>query len=192
LPVSWRWVKLGEVATVISGQHILESDYNRFGHGIGYLTGPADFGATKPAITKWTETPKVLCEPMDVLVTVKGAGVGKINLSPDVPVAIGRQLMAVRGHHGSIDTLFLYSFLDTCFQYFRSSAMGATVPGLSREDLENLNTPLPPVSEQRRIAAVLREQMADVEKARVAAEAELKTINVLPAALLRRAFAGAL
>jgi len=42
------------------------------------LDGPADFGVTKPAITKWTEKPRVLCEPIDVLVTVKGAGVGKM------------------------------------------------------------------------------------------------------------------
>lgn len=190
LPASWYWVKLGEVATVISGQHILESDYNHDGRGIGYLTGPADFGVMKPAITKWTETPRVLCEPMDVLVTVKGAGVGKINLSPDVPVAIGRQLMAMRGHHGSIDTMFLFSFLITRFNYFQENAMGATVPGLSRGDLETLVTPLPPFEEQQRIAEVLHEQMAAMEKVRAATEEELATINALPAALLRRAFSG--
>jgi type I restriction enzyme S subunit len=190
LPDGWRWVRLKAVVTVISGQHILESDYNRNGHGIGYLTGPADFGVTKPAITKWTEKPRVLCEPMDVLVTVKGAGVGKINLSPDVPVAIGRQLMAMRGHYGSIDTMFLFSFLITRFNYFQENAMGATVPGLSRKDLEMLVISLPPVAEQRRIADLLGEQMAAVEKARTAAEAGLTTINVLPAALLRRAFNG--
>jgi type I site-specific restriction endonuclease len=43
---------------------------------------------------------------------------------------------------------------------------------------------LPPLPEQKRIAAILNEQMA--------AEEEFATINALPAALLRRAFAGAL
>jgi type I restriction enzyme S subunit len=56
--------------------------------------------------------------------------------------------------------------------------------------LLNLEIPLPPLAEQRRIAAVLREQMAAVEKARAAAQAELAAINALPAALLRRAFNG--
>ncbi len=50
--------------------------------------------------------------------------------------------------------------------------------------------PLPPLPEQKRIAAMLNEQMAAVEKARAAAEAELEAINALPAALLRRAFHG--
>lgn len=56
--------------------------------------------------------------------------------------------------------------------------------------LKTLEIPLPPLVEQQRIAAVLREQMAAVEKARAAAEEELNTINALPAALLRRAFSG--
>ena len=39
---------------------------------------------------------------------------------------------------------------------------------------------------------MLREQMAAAEKARAAAEDELNTMNALPSALLRRAFAGEL
>lgn len=58
------------------------------------------------------------------------------------------------------------------------------------DKLLNLEIPLPPLAEQRRIAGVLREQMAAVEKARAAAEDELNAIDALPAAILRRAFAG--
>jgi len=49
---------------------------------------------------------------------------------------------------------------------------------------------LPPLPEQKRIAAILREQTAAVERARAAAEEELGTINALQGALLRRAFRG--
>jgi len=48
------------------------------------------------------------------------------------------------------------------------------------------------LAEQKRIAGVLKEQMAAVENARLAAEEELNSINALPAALLRRAFNGEL
>lgn len=58
--------------------------------------------------------------------------------------------------------------------------------------LKDYPIPLPPVPEQKRTVAILREQMAAVEKARAAAEAELQTINALPAAILRRAFSGEL
>jgi hypothetical protein len=65
------------------GQHVLESDYNRGSIGVGYLTGPADFGLMYPSVTKWTNKAKAWCEPGDILVTVKGAGVGKANLAPE-------------------------------------------------------------------------------------------------------------
>jgi type I restriction enzyme S subunit len=63
---------------------------------------------------------------------------------------------------------------------------------LPEDYIRALQFSLPPLAEQERIAAKLREQMAAVEQARAAAEAELATINALPAALLRRAFSGQL
>jgi len=60
------------------------------------------------------------------------------------------------------------------------------------EFLSSLKLPLPPLSEQRRIAAILDEQMAAVERARAAAEAQVNAIGNLPSALLLRAFSGEL
>jgi type I restriction enzyme S subunit len=60
------------------------------------------------------------------------------------------------------------------------------------EFLTALEIPLPPLPEQRRIAAILTEQMNAVERARRAVEEELETIEKLPAALLREAFTGRL
>ncbi len=58
--------------------------------------------------------------------------------------------------------------------------------------LADLEIPLPPLPEQRRIAALLTEQLTVVEQARKAAEAQLAAINDLPATLLRQAFTGAI
>lgn len=179
-------VKLSEVALVVSGQHILESDYNQSGLGIGYLTGPADFGLIQATITRWTQKPRVVCEPGDILVTVKGAGVGKINIAPEEPVAIGRQLMAVRGNCEEIDADFLFNFLLTRLSHFQDKAVGATVPGLSREDLESLDIPLPKIKVQRRIASHLKAQLAAVEEARSAAQAQLAELTSLANAIIRR------
>jgi hypothetical protein len=63
---------------------------------------------------------------------------------------------------------------------------------VNRSDLDSFEIPLPLLPEQQRIAVVLREQIETVEKIRAAAQEELNTINALPAALLRRAFAGEL
>ena len=48
--------------------------------------------------------------------------------------------------------------------------------------------PSPPSPEQKRIAAILNEQMASVEKARKAAEQQLEAAKTLPAAYLRSVF----
>ncbi len=58
--------------------------------------------------------------------------------------------------------------------------------------LASIEIPIPSLPEQQRIAALLREQMQAMNEAHQAAEAQLKAINQLPAALLRQAFSGAL
>jgi type I restriction enzyme S subunit len=54
--------------------------------------------------------------------------------------------------------------------------------------LASLEIPLPPLPEQRRIAAILTEQMDAIEQARAAAEAELAAAEALTAAYLREVF----
>ncbi len=65
---------------------------------------------------------------------------------------------------------------------------GSRMPRANMNDLLFLEIPLPPLSEQKRIAAILNEQMTAVEKARAAAEAQLETVQALPAAYLRAVF----
>lgn len=54
--------------------------------------------------------------------------------------------------------------------------------------LTALYVPLPPLPEQRRIVAILSEQMVAVEKARAATESQLEAAKALPAAYLRAVF----
>ena len=63
---------------------------------------------------------------------------------------------------------------------------------ISATTMRGMPIPLPPFAEQTRIAASLKRRTASVDSARTAAEAELETINALPAALLRQAFNGEL
>jgi type I restriction enzyme S subunit len=186
---NWPFVPLGECSTVHPGQHILENAYNRRREGIPYLTGPADFGEISPLICRWTGSPKAWALPGDVLVTVKGAGVGKTNLAPEFKVAIGRQLMAVRPGR-VLNQRYLFYFFRHVFERFQQAALGATVPGLGRDDIESLEIPLPPIAEQERIAAWLTAQLAAVESARAAAQVRLAAAEALPAAYLREVFEG--
>ena len=61
-------------------------------------------------------------------------------------------------------------------------------PKLALERIKSIFIPLPPLPEQQRIAAILTEKMAAVEKARSAAEARLRAAKELPAAYMREVF----
>lgn len=59
---------------------------------------------------------------------------------------------------------------------------------INRGDLDAIEIPLPPLAEQRRLAARLREQLSAVAEARTALKAQLTATAALPAAHLREIF----
>lgn len=74
--------------------------------------------------------------------------------------------------------------------YLRRMTQAATKSRerLAPAALRSAVIPLPPIPEQKRIAAILTEQMAAVDRARAAAEAQLRAAQELPAAYLRDVF----
>jgi type I restriction enzyme S subunit len=182
--------KLAEIALIVPGRHLVEAQHNRSGKGIPYLTGPSDFGITIASATRWTDTPDVMCLPEDILVTVKGNGVGRTNYAPTEPACIGRQLMAVRAKSGESSPRYLFHALRHNFKRLADLAIGATVPGLSIHHLANLTLPTPQIEDQHRIAAELDEQLGAIDEARAAAERRVAAAEALEAALLREHFHG--
>ena len=75
--------------------------------------------------------------------------------------------------------------LEEAKKHFRGAVGQQRVP---KEFLVDLTLPLPPLSEQQRIAAILNQQMASVERAKKAAQARLEAAQALGQALLRTAF----
>lgn len=173
----WPLITLGEVCQLISGQHIDSKDYNTESRGVGYLTGPSDFGPLSPVISKWTEHPKIKAKRGDILITVKGSGVGKINLLDEDEVAISRQLMAVR--ITGADPRFIYSILSSTFDHFQSLSTGAAIPGISREQVLGLQIALPPLPEQQRIVGILDEALAGIATAKANTEKNLQNARAL-------------
>ncbi|WP_080848950.1 restriction endonuclease subunit S [Cytobacillus gottheilii] len=131
--IGWKKIKLGEVIELFSGQHIDSSNYNTEGIGIPYISGPADFHNGQIIITKYTNKPKIVCKEGDILITVKGSGVGKVIIS-DGEYGIGRQLMAIRTPEKLRD--FIYYNLQMREKHYNSDSTGL-IPGISRSDILN-------------------------------------------------------
>jgi type I restriction enzyme S subunit len=120
-----------------------------------------------------------------VLVSCIGK-LGKLAIAA-TSVATNQQINAVVPR-GDVDSVYLYYACRMMKSRLEAAASRSLVPIVNKSAFSSLYIPLPPLSEQRRIAAILRERLAAVEQARAAAAAQLAAAQALPAAYLRTVF----
>ncbi|CNK60245.1 Type I restriction modification DNA specificity domain [Yersinia frederiksenii] len=123
--------RLSDLCEIISGQHIQSSLYDNDPNGTPYLTGPDDFPDGKIILKKFTRSPKVMCRKGDVLLTVKGSGVGKCVIA-DGDYCISRQLMAIRSEELSSELVYL---TVRAISYELNRAAAGVIPGISKAEI---------------------------------------------------------
>jgi type I restriction enzyme S subunit len=197
LPDGWRWVKLGEVCNRIDYGYTASADTDikepKFLRITDIQDGRVDWDSVPGCAILDADEIANRLEDGDIVFVRTGATTGKSYLISNPPRSVfASYLIRVRNHSEHVEPDYLFAFFqsDGYWEQIAAGARGGAQPGFNATMLASLKIPLSPLSEQQRIAAVLHEQMAAVENARAAAEAELNTINALPAALLRRAFNG--
>ena len=176
LPTGWRWICIGELCEFQYGKSLPES--NRVSGNIAVYGSNGIVGFHESALTTGPT----------IIIGRKGS-IGQIHFSPDPCFPIDTTYFVDRLRKDIDLQWFVYALHIASLDKLNKAS---GVPSLNREDAYKVSVPLPPLPEQRRIAALLTEQLAAVEQARKAAEAQLAAINDLPAALLRQAFAGAI
>jgi type I restriction enzyme, S subunit len=158
LPKGWISSRLGDVIHLVSGQHLQPNEYSdRKQSGPPYITGPADFGEKGLVITRYATVRKAVATEDQILLTVKGAGVGKTAICDLPEVAISRQLMAMTAIQWS--QRFLLLIAHRLAVALRESSR-SLIPGISRDDVERFVFGLPPLAEQHRIVAKADELLA--------------------------------
>lgn len=188
LPDGWQWVKLGDISQIIAGQSPPSETYRTSPEGLPFFQGKADFGSKYPVPRVWCVAPHKVAEPGDILISVR-APVGPTNVA-DVRCCIGRGLSAIRPNLGVADRDFILYALKISESTLAELGSGSTFAAIGQNHLRELDLPLPPLPEQRRIVAALEEKLAAVEQARQAARAQLEAARALPAAYLRAVFEG--
>lgn len=197
LPAGWRMVRLGElIAEAQAGFASGERDSD------GVIQLRMNNVDTRGNLV-WDEVLRVPADaatidqyrliPGDVMFNNTNSTelVGKSALFEgyDEPVVFSNHFTRIRPKPGVLLPDFLAAWLNhqwlkgvfasICNQWIGQSAVKG-------DRLLKLDFPLPPLREQKRIAATLREQMAEVEKARAAAQTRLDAANLLPAAFMRQ------
>ena len=118
-----------------------------------FLQGNAEFGASGPT-PKWycDAAPKVV-EAGTLLLSVR-APVGALNVA-DQPYGIGRGLCGVASHPDRLEQRFAWWTLHITRRALEPLAVGSTYDAVSAAEVGSLPLPLPPLDEQRAIAAYL-------------------------------------
>jgi type I restriction enzyme S subunit len=147
-----RMSSLGDIAETVMGQAPPGKDCNKEGRGTTFVKA-GEFDERFPMIREWTTKPLKFAKTGDVLVCVVGATAGKVNQGIDC--AIGRSVAAVRPRNGILDTGYLYHFLSQQTESLRAKSQGLAQGVITREMLHELQIPLPPPDEQKRVATIL-------------------------------------
>lgn len=92
-----------------------------------------------------------------------------------------------------LDADYLFHFVRSgiFINSLSSLVQGALYPAVTDKQVFAQSIPWIPLEKQRQIAARLKAQLAEVDKARQAAEAQLREINLLPQKILAQAFGDA-
>ncbi len=185
LKEGWLWVKLGEVCELIMGQSPPGDTYADKPQGLPFFQGKADFTDYFPKVRVWCTQPIKIAEEGDILISVR-APVGPVNIN-NLKCCIGRGLTAIRCKDKTINW-FIFWYLRSIEAQIALLGSGSTFGAITRDDLISLKIPLPPIEEQKQIAAKLQELMQEVERARNACEKQLEATKALPSAYLREIF----
>lgn len=184
LPNGWCWTWLGDVIDLLGGQHLKPDEYaDDASSGPPYITGPADFSENGLSISRYALVRKAIAKKGQILLTVKGSGVGKTAICDLEEVAISRQLMAVTPI--GIHRQFLLHVMRDLADRLKAAAR-SLIPGISREDIQGFLFALPPLAEQHRIVAKVDELMGLCDRLEAAQEQREACRTRLTAASLAR------
>lgn len=198
LPEGWRWVKLGEVCAINPSRPAAlsraDSEPTSFVpmDAVDAVSGGISrpllrpFGEIKKGYTCFVEGDVLFAKITPCMQN------GKHAIARDLTDGIGfgtTEFHVLRPAESVLSEWVHFfvrqpEFLNKATEQF-TGAVGQQrlPPGY----LEAHPIPLPPLAEQKRIAARLREQMAAVEKARAATQARLESAHALPAAIAAEA-----
>lgn len=162
IPESWKWVRFGNVISLVSGTDFKPEEYNDQGRGTIYITGASNLSDNGVIISRWTEAPRNFAYRGDILLVCKGSGYGKTAFCDVDEAHIARQIMAIK----QMDTLnmgFVRYFLQANIYYLKTKGQGV-IPGIDRASVLNMFLPIPPIEEQQRIVAKIEELLPYIDR----------------------------
>ena len=198
IPPTWRWSRMGDVATIIGGGTPRTDRADFFGGEVPWIT-PADLSGYKAktisrGARNITETglanSGARLMPADTILFSSRAPIGYVAIAAN-PVATNQGFKSfVLGDELLPD--FVYYFLQRAKEFAVALASGTTFLEISGKNAARLPIPIPPLSEQRRIVAEIEKQFARLEVGVMALRRVQANLKRYRAAFLKSACEGRL
>lgn len=183
VPPGWRLVPLRDLAEYINGRAFKPEDWGTTGLPIIRIQNLTSHAASFNYFAGFVGD-QHLVQNGDLLISWSASL--DAFLWCRGPAVLNQHIFKVRERSDVVRRDYLYFAVREAMDEIRAQVHGATMRHITKPEFEAITVPLPPLPEQRRIAAVLTEQMNAVERARAAAEEQLEA-----ASTLRRAFVNA-
>ena len=135
------------------GQAPSGKSYNDQYQGIPLIAGAGDLGEFTPKPSRYTTEPSKVSSSGDIILCIR-ATIGDRNWS-NQPYCLGRGVAGLRAIDSKLDSRYLWFWLETSKKILLKQARGSTFKQIDKKALQNLSIPLPPLEEQKRIAAIL-------------------------------------
>lgn len=176
----WPMVPFSKVAEIVTGNTPPRKNPENYGPGVPWVKPPDLDGWEPITCTNETLSPmgqKIarLLPEKTVLVCCIGS-IGRVGIA-GTTLSTNQQINSLI-FGPSVSPRFGYYYCRFIPQVFQAAARKAVVPILNKSNFAKIKMPLPPLSEQRRIAEIL-DQADALRKKR--AEAEAKADRILPA-----------
>ncbi len=167
LPENWAWTKLGDVVTKIIGGGTPSKDNPNYWEGdIPWLT-VKDMRSRRPADAMDHISEKAVQEsstniiPADTVIIATRIGLGKVIRVP-YKAAINQDLKALI-LPPEIEKGYLEYWFVSKTNYLESIGSGTTVKGIRLEQVRDLDFPLAPPEQQKRIVAKVEELFSHID-----------------------------
>ena len=183
IPDSWEWVRLNDVGVWAAGATPSRRHPEYYGGNIPWLkTGDLNDGVVNETTEKITElgvknSSVKVNKPGNVLIAMYGATIGKLGIVGSQELVTNQACCGCSLFDG-VYNWYLFYYLLSSRKRLIDLGSGGAQPNISKNKIEKFTFPLPPLSEQSRIAAKIAQLFALLRKVETSTQqyAELQTL----------------
>ena len=179
LPENWCWTKLSVVCSLENGEKSTGKD-------LVYLDAKTLRGITEPQ----TRGSGIVVKKDQKVILVDGENSGEVFVVPCLGY-MGSTFKIIN-ITTNVDEMYIRYFIDQNREKLRNNKVGSAIPHLNKDLFFDLQLPLPPLNEQKRVVSHIESLFAKLDEAKEKAEEVIEGFETRKAAILHKAFLGEL